>query len=485
MLEKLTPQNLWKNFENICSIPHPSKHEYELAKFILKFGQSLNLETEIDSTGNIRIRKPATIGFENRKTVILQAHIDMVPQKNSDIDHNFEKDPIKPFIDGEWVTAENTTLGADNGIGAASIMAILEDNSIEHGPIEALFTTDEETGMTGAFGLQPGFLEGDILLNTDTEDEDEIIIGCAGGIEAIINIPIEKKNCPSDLDQFDINIKGLKGGHSGIDINLGRANANKLMSSILKGLSEKFDLFVTAINGGNMLNAIPREATLSIAINPGNTEELTNYIKTKESEIIKTFSGIENNIRVNVIASQNKATKYIDKEYIQKIMDTINTSPNGVVSYVPEMENVVETSLNLSIIKTNSDHIETDILIRSSDESKKTEVCTIIENSFKKTNANIEFTRDYPGWKPSKSSEILETMSQRYKEVMQKKPDIKVVHAGLECGIIGSIFPHLDMISFGPTIQYPHSPDERVNIASVNKYWHLLIDVLMNIPKNR
>lgn len=481
-ISSLVPQLLWKNFATICSIPHPSFHDEALANYIVQFGSDMKLETTTDEVGNILIRKPATKGFEDRKTVTLQAHIDMVPQKNNATNHDFAKDPIIPYIDGAWVTATDTTLGADNGIGAASIMAVLESNDIQHGPIEALFTRDEEVGMSGAFGLQAGFLKGDILLNTDTEDEDEIIIGCAGGMDANIVFEYTGEKTPDNFNAYSLSVSGLLGGHSGIDIHLNRANANVLVRHFLTIVSTKFGGLVSSIQGGNMRNAIPREATAVFLIPSRNVERFEQYFKRFKKTIKEEYSSIEPNIKLK-LTPQN-CPQYIMPELLsQRLITALRSCPNGVISMEETMENVVKTSNNISIIKTNENTVEINCLLRSSDDEQKAKLSKAMESLFTLFGARVELTGSYPGWQPSESSEILAVLTNEYSKVFGKSPKVKVVHAGLECGIIGNTYPQLDMVSFGPTIKHPHSPDEKVHIKSVASYWELLLKTLEAIPK--
>lgn len=480
-LSHLNPQLLWQHFETICSIPHPSKHEEKLINHIVATGKRLGLETLKDKRGNILIKKPATHGFENRKTVILQAHIDMVPQKNNGTKHNFTTDSIKPQIDGDWVKATNTTLGADNGIGAASILAILESTAISHGPIEALFTVDEEAGMGGAFALDTHFLSGDILLNTDSEDETELIVGCAGGIDLTACFTPMHKTIDDSFEAFTIYIKGLKGGHSGIDIALARGNANVLMARLLAKLIKKFDTYVARFDGGNMRNAIPRESQALVCVKKEITIEFLVFVKKFFKSYEVELKGIDDSLKISCKATP-LPTKVYEQNFCYEFLKAVTCCPNGVIKMEPGLENIVQTSTNLSIIESSEEEINVHCLLRSSSEDEKKRLTATMASLFELFGAKISTYGNYPGWKPSAHSDILGLFKTIFPKIIGTNPDIKVIHAGLECGIIGSKFPNLDMISFGPTIKHPHSPDEKVQVSSVAKYWQLLVEILQNIP---
>ena len=480
-IRQLQPQALWKHFQAICETPHPSHHMEAITKLMTDFGKSLGLETLVDKTGSILIRKPATPGMENRTPVILQAHVDMVPQKNSDKKHTFETDPIETIIDGDWVKANGTTLGADNGIGVAAAMAVLESKELKHGPIEALFTIDEETGMVGAFGLEQGFVKGDILLNMDSEDEGELYVGCAGGIDA--NISWSFKECP--VPEGDVAIKiaisGLKGGHSGLDIALGRANANKLLFRFLKEAIMQYEARLAVVEGGNMRNAIPREAWAILTV-PADCQEDIEKLASEYADLFnEEYKATENPIKVNTQVV-SLPDGLIPEEIQDDFVNAVTGCPNGVFRFIPDIPSVVETSTNLSIIKANATQIEVKCLLRSSVDSKKEELASMMESVFALAGAKVEFTGGYSGWNPNLKSPILKTMSEVYKAKFDKAAEIKVIHAGLECGILGAVEPRLDMVSFGPTIRHPHSPDEKVNIASVQKFWDFLVATLEAIP---
>ncbi|HPW90632.1 MAG TPA: aminoacyl-histidine dipeptidase [Paludibacteraceae bacterium] len=480
-ITQLQPHDLWKNFQAICNTPHPSHHMEPITKLMTDFGKSLNLETLVDKAGNILIRKSATIGMENRTPVILQAHVDMVPQKNSDKQHTFETDPIETIIDGDWVKANGTTLGADNGIGVAAAMAVLESKELKHGPIEAFFTVNEETGMDGAFGLEQGLLKGDILINMDSEEEGQLYVGCAGGIDA--NISWHFKGCPVPEDDvaIKVSILGLKGGHSGLDIDLGRANANKLLFRFLKEAIMQYEARLAAVEGGNMRNAIPREAWAIITVPADCKRDIEKLATEYEALFNEEYKVTENPIKVSTeVISLPEGL--LPEEIQDDFVNAITGCPNGVFRFIPDIPSIVETSTNLSIIEANHEKIEVKCLLRSSVDSKKEELASMMESVFALAGAKIEFTGGYSGWNPNLKSPILQTMSEVYKNKFDKTAEVKVIHAGLECGILGAIEPRLDMVSFGPTIRHPHSPDEKVSIPSVQKFWDFLVATLETIP---
>ena len=481
VLSNLEPKTLWNYFEDICNIPHPSKKEEKIVAYVKKFGEDLGLDTQVDAVGNIVIRKPATRGFENRKTIILQGHLDMVPQKNNDTQHDFEKDPIQPLIDGEWVKARGTTLGADNGIGAAAAMAVLASNDLEHGPIECLFTVDEETGMTGAFALKEGFLRGDILMNLDSEDEGELYIGCAGGIDTNAWCTYNEIDVVGAVEAFEIYIKGLKGGHSGLDIKLGRGNANKIINRLLWQANREFNLQINSIEGGSLRNAIPREASAIVVVPKENEEEFINLVNDLSSKIKNELKNVEPDFSL-LVTKTDIPEKLIDPEITSNLLNSIYACPNGVIRMVDDIPGVVETSTNLAIVKSDGQKVEVCTLQRSSVDSAKDDLCNMMRSVFELAGAEVEHAGSYPGWKPNAGSPILQTMKNVYKDKFGKTPEVKVIHAGLECGLIGGVYPNLDMISFGPTIRNPHSPDEKVNIKTVGLFWNFLIETLKNVP---
>jgi len=481
ILDNLQPALLWKHFENICAIPHPSKHEEKIVEYVKNFGQSLGLETTVDETGNVRIVKPATTGFESKKTVALQAHLDMVPQKNSAIKHDFTKDPLKLRIEEGHVKATNTTLGADNGIGVASILALLESKEVKHGEIVAVFTVDEETGMTGAFNLKPGFINADILINTDSEDENELIVGCAGGID--FSAHFEKKTAPAPAGQiaYTIFIKGLKGGHSGIDINLGRGNANVLLARLLAKVVKKFEAKIASFDGGNMRNAIPREAHALVTVNADLATDFLVFVKRFFKAYEIELKGLDEGLNISCKLSK-VPENILEPNFAYEMLKSVTCCPNGVIRMEPMLENIVQTSTNLSIVETDEKEIRIHCLLRSSSETGKADLVAAMRGLFTMFGAKVSSYGSYPGWKPSVNSGITKIFKDVYPMVLSHAPEIKVIHAGLECGIIGNSHPGLDMISFGPTIRHPHSPDEMVSIESVLNYWKVLLAVLENIP---
>lgn len=479
-LLNLEPKGLWKHFDKICSIPHPSKHEEKIVAALVEFAKANNIEHKVDETGNVIMRKPASKGMENCKGVILQAHVDMVPQKNNDTKHDFEKDPILPRINGEWVCATGTTLGADNGIGAAAALAVLEDKEFVHGPIEALFTIDEETGMTGAFGLKAGELKGDILLNLDSETEGELYVGCAGGVDATIRFNFKKEAMPAGYQALTLSVKGMKGGHSGMDIILGRGNANKTLFRVLKAL-EKFDCRLGEINGGSLRNAIPREAFCTIAIPTAKLSEAKAEVKNLESIVKNELSAVEPDVTIS-LEETCSCSFLIDQDTARRVIRTVYACPNGIYRMSDSMENLVETSSNLAIVKTEGEQIVACALLRSSVDTAKADFAEMMASVVELAGGKIEFTGGYPGWKPNMHSPILETMTATYKKLFGRTPKVMAIHAGLECGLLGGVYKNWDMISFGPTIKHPHSPDEKVNINSVKLFWDYLTETLKNVP---
>ena len=478
----LAPQNVWKHFYSLTQIPRPSGHMEKVTDFLMNFGKGLGLESFVDGAGNVIIRKPATPGMENRKGVILQAHMDMVPQKNNDTVHDFEKDPIETYIDGDWVKARGTTLGADNGLGVAAIMAVLEANDLKHGPLEALITKDEETGMYGAFGLKPGTVNGEILLNLDSEDEGELYIGCAGGMDVTATLEY-KEVAPEEGDiAVKVTLKGLRGGHSGLEINEGRANANKLLVRFVREAVASYEARLVSWDGGNMRNAIPREACAVLAIPAENEEELLGLVKYCEDLFNEEYAAIETPISFTAERVELPAGE-VPEEIQDNLIDAIFACQNGVTRMIPTVPDTVETSSNLYIVRTSEGLVEIQILVRSSSETMKMALASELESTFALAGARVEFDGAYPGWEPNFKSDILNLMKKIYPQVTGKEADVKMMHAGLECGIIGANYPGLDMISFGPTIKHPHSPNEKVKISTVETFWKLLVAVLENIPE--
>jgi dipeptidase D len=482
-LSHLQPQPLWQLFEKICSIPHPSKHEQQISLWIQAWAKALGLIIKEDSVGNLFIKKPASIGMEDRKGVILQAHMDMVPQKNNDTTHDFLNDPIKPYItdSADWVTAKGTTLGADNGIGLASALAILASDDIAHGPLEVLITIDEEAGMTGAFGLQSGWLEGDILINTDSEQEGEVYMGCAGGIDSTAHFTLAFNQVPENFKAFNLSISGLKGGHSGVDIHTGRANANKLLSRFLLMASNDFDIRLTELNGGSLRNAIPREANASFVVATENIAPLKSALDKYLTTIRVNLSAIETDINMLLISPEDFDTCWSQSTQ-SAVLRAINACPNGVIRMSDDIQGIVETSLNLGVIRSRGKKLSAMVLIRSLHDDGRLETQQTIQSLFELAGANLVHSGAYPGWKPNTDSAIMQIVSNTYHTLFNKIPAVMVIHAGLECGLFKTAYPEWDMVSIGPTIKFPHSPDEKVEINAVNHYWQLLVAVLANIP---
>ncbi len=478
----LEPKGIWKNFYELTQIPRPSKKEEKIIAYLKKFGENLGLETIVDEIGNVIIKKPATPGMEDRKGIILQGHIDMVPQANSDSNHNFETDPIDAYIDGEWVTARGTTLGADNGMGVAATMAVLESNDLVHGPIEALFTVDEETGMTGAFNLKPGLLDGDILMNLDSEDEGELYVGCAGGVDGNIKLKYNTTNAPQNYTTLNLVVKGLKGGHSGVDINLGRGNSNKILFRVIKEATNKFDLKISNVFGGSLRNAIPRESFATVLIPNNKVDDFNKFLNEKQQIIGNEIKTVDPELKIEAEKTDSVDT-ILDNESQNNLTNLIYSIPNGVMRMSNDMEGLVETSTNLAIITTENNIANIACLLRSSVDSAKDDLKEMMHSVCKLAGAEIKFEGEYPGWKPNMDSPILATMLEGYNKQFGIKPKIMAIHAGLECGLLGGVYPNWDMISFGPTIRYPHSPDEKVNIETVKKFWDFLVETLKNAPK--
>lgn len=478
----LTPQNVWKHFYSLTQIPRPSGHMEKITKFLVDFGKGLGLETFVDEIGNVIIRKPATPGMENRKGVILQAHMDMVPQKNNDTIHDFTKDPIQTYIDGDWVKAKGTTLGADNGLGVAAIMAILEDKNLKHGPLEALITKDEETGMYGAFGLKPGTMKGEILLNLDSEDEGELYIGCAGGIDISATMEYKEQEPVDGFVARKLTLKGLRGGHSGLEINQGRGNANKLLARIIHDLLIEFDSQLASFEGGNMRNAIPREAHAVLVFNPEDMDGLEDYIKEYEAQLNDEYASIESDITLKMEDMVVPAS-VVPTEIQDNLINALMACQNGVMRMIPTVPDTVETSSNLAIVTIVGGKAAIHILARSSCDTMKDFLADSLSACFAMAGMKVELSGAYSGWQPNVDSPILHAMKLSYKQQFGVEPAVKVIHAGLECGIIGANCPGLDMISFGPTLRSPHSPDERALISTVPKFYDFLVATLEQTPE--
>ncbi len=482
-IRELEPKVLWNKFADLNAVPRPSKKEERVIEFIKNFGNNLNLRTEVDEVGNVVIYKPASKGMENRKKIVLQAHLDMVHQKNNDTDFDFDSQGIDMYVDGDWVRAKGTTLGADNGLGVATMMAILESDSIAHPAIEALFTIDEETGMTGAKGLSPELLEGDILLNLDTEEDDEIGIGCAGGVDITATKKYELEKMPDTYRSYRISVNGLMGGHSGMDIIKGLGNANKLMNRLLINTSEPFKLRVSEINGGGLRNAIPRESEAVVALPDTEEESFKDEFETRAKNIKAEFASLEPNLKIDLqkISSQEEV---MDLKSQRELLLALAGAHNGVYRMSPEIEDLVEASNNIANVTVKDGEVHIKCLTRSSVESSKDDLAGSLKSVFELAGFEVKLSGEYPGWAPNSDSAILKTLDKIYQEMYGEKADIAACHAGLECGIIGSHYPNMDMISFGPTIRGAHSPDERASVSSAQKYWKFLLEVLKNIPEN-
>lgn len=480
---KLQPTIVWKYFKEILEIPRPSKKEEIIIAYLMKFGGDNNLETIQDKIGNVLIRKPATPGMENKKWVVLQSHIDMVCEKNSDKVHDFENDPIESLIDGEWVTANDTTLGADDGIGIAAQLAILASNDIQHGPIECLFTVDEETGLTGAFGLQPGFLKSNILLNLDSEDEGQLFIGCAGGQDTQAWLPFDYEETPEGHKAFKIMVSGLKGGHSGDEIDKGHANANKILNRFLWCKKDKFELKLNEFDGGNLRNAIAREAFAVITVPNENVSKLKEALISFKAMSRAEFNITEPNLEIS-LNEVDTPEVVIDDESFTELVNAIYGCPHGVIAMSQSIDNFVETSTNLASVKFLDEEILITTSQRSSVESEKQDITNMVTSVFRLAGASTKTSDGYPGWTPNPDSEIMNITVDSYKKLFNTKPEVLAIHAGLECGLIGDKYPEMDMISFGPTIKRAHSPEEKIEINTVVKFWDLTLDILKNIPDN-
>ncbi|MCD1116277.1 aminoacyl-histidine dipeptidase [Chryseobacterium turcicum] len=477
-LSNIEPQIIWKNFSKLNAVPRPSKKEEKVIAFIKEFGENLGLETTVDEVGNVIIKKPATPGMENRKSIVMQSHLDMVCQKNNDVNFDFETQGIQMEVDGDWVKAKGTTLGADNGLGVATIMSILESSDIPHPDLEALFTIDEETGMTGALGLKPGQLTGQILLNLDTEEDDEIDIGCAGGIDVTVSQNYSTESSNGQI--VKIEVKGLQGGHSGMDIHKGFGNANIIMGRILYKALENQNVQLISIDGGSLRNAIPRESVALIFVrNAGEfIENVTNGIK---KEILEEFASVEAHLQIN-IENATSSEKALSEGDSKKIILVLKSLHNGVYRMSPDVQDLVESSNNVARVELKDGGLKILNLSRSSVDSSKDSVAEQLKSVSELAGMNVEFSGSYPGWKPKPGSEIVQVLEKIYTEKFSEKPHVVACHAGLECGIIGANYPEMEMVSYGPTIRGAHSPDEKANISSTQKFWSFTKDILANIP---
>ena len=481
-IRNLEPKALWNKFADLNAVPRPSKKEERVIAFMMEFGQKLGLPTVKDHVGNVIIKKPATPGMENRKTIVMQSHLDMVHQKNNDTNFDFDTQGIEMYVDGDWVRAKGTTLGADNGLGVATIMAILESTDIPHPAIEALFTIDEETGMTGAMGLQGGMLDGEILLNLDTEEDDEIDIGCAGGVDVTATRTYNEEETPEGSVGYTITVKGLKGGHSGMDIHKGLGNANKIMNRLLFDGFENFGLQISEISGGSLRNAIPRESVAKVIIAAIYDEAFVFDMQEIINEIKAEFKTMEPNLTIEIVKSESTPAKVMDLGVQEGLLRAIYAAHNGVYRMSADMADLVETSNNIARVIVKDGEISIQNLTRSSVESSKFDLANALRSAYELFGCEVEFAGSYPGWTPNVNSEILDVLTSIYEKQNGSKPNVVACHAGLECGILGTNYPNMDMISFGPTIHGAHSPDERTSISSAQKYWKFVLEILQNIP---
>ncbi len=478
ILENLYPQDIWTYFEDICQIPRASKKEEKIAKYLMEFAKSKNLSAAMDAAGNVVIVKSATKGYENHKTIVLQSHMDMVCEKNSDIVHDFDKDPIQPWIDGDWVKARGTTLGADDGIGIAAQLAVLASSQLQHGPVECLFTVDEETGLTGAAALEPGFIKGETLLNLDSEDEGELFIGCAGGIDTVATTSYKKKPVPVNYAGYKVMVSGLKGGHSGDDIHRGLGNSNKILNRFLWNSSKEFKIRITEINGGNLRNAIPREAWAQIIVPLKKETAFLEALKAFTTDIKNELSITEPEMVIRCESTQLPEF-VINKNAQRRLLNVLYACPHGVIAMSQRMPGMVETSTNLASVKFVEDNqIVVTTSQRSDSESAKKDIAMMVESVFVLAEFDVKHGDGYPGWTPNPTSEILKSTVQAYTQLFGNTPIVRSIHAGLECGLFLEKYPNLDMVSFGPTLRGVHSPDEKINIATVEKFWKLLVEIL-------
>lgn len=477
-IKSLAPASVWGFFYDLTQIPRPTGHTLAAQEYVLALAQRLGLEAERDAVGNVLVRKPASSGMESKPIITLQAHLDMVPQKNSHVQHDFTTDPIDAYIDGEWVTARDTTLGADNGIGAAYLMAVLADDSLRHGPIEALFTIDEEVGMVGANGLQPGFCKGTSLINLDSEEEGLLFVGCAGSMDVLASLEYkDQEPAPEGDIAVRISLTGLKGGHSGMDIILGRANANKQMARFLKEAISGYGARLASFDGGSLRNAIPREAFAVVTLPEAEADGLWELASDFADQLRIEYKGIEETIKLELERTDLPAT-VVPEEIQDGLINAIVACVNGPQSMLRDFPGIVEASTNMARILIQGGRFEACFLVRSSQDSRKMEIADQIESAFNLAGAEVDFSTGYSGWAPNAASPILGTLRRAYEQVMGQTPEVTVIHAGLECGVLQGIMPELDMISLGPDIQAPHSPDERVHVASVERCWQVLTKAL-------
>lgn len=479
----IEPKDIWMYFEEILTIPRPSKKETAIIKYLQDFAAKHNLVVKTDEAGNVLISKPAYPGYENLQPVVLQSHMDMVCEKNSDVTHNFNTDPIEAYIDGEWIKAKGTTLGADDGIGIAAQLALLASKEIKHGPLECLFTVDEETGLTGAFEMKEGFFNSKILLNLDSEDEGELFIGCAGGMDTVATFAYDSEKVPTDSVALKVTVKGLTGGHSGDDIDKNRGNSIKIINRFLWKGTHKYDLRLSQLDAGNLRNAIPREAFAVITVHKDDKAEMLKEFEKLREDIYSEIKDVEPNLAI-VFENAELPSFVIDEPTHYDLLNSLYACPHGVIAMSRQLKGLVETSTNLASVKFIQDN---QILVttsqRSSVDSAKVDISNMVESVFRLANANIQHSDGYPGWAPNTNSKILQITKDSYTKLFGVEPIVRAIHAGLECGLFLEKYPQLDMISFGPTIRGAHSPDERLSVPTTQKFWNLLLDVLVNIPK--
>ncbi|HPS10498.1 MAG TPA: aminoacyl-histidine dipeptidase [Paludibacteraceae bacterium] len=477
-MKTLEPTIVWNHFYEITQIPRPSKKEDKVRAYLDEFGKKHNLTTVTDKAGNVLITKPATPGYENEKTIILQAHMDMVCEKNSDVEHNFDTDPIQVIVDNGWIKAKGTTLGADNGIGMALMLAVLSSDNLKHPALECLFTTDEETGLTGAFALDNNLLKGEILINLDSEDDGEIFVGCAGGIDTTATLKVKTKDTPRHFFAFSVTVKGLMGGHSGDDIDKRRGNANKMLNRILWNMHKDLDLHLVKIDGGNLRNAIPREASAVACVPFVHKEKVRVIFNEVAAELEDENAAIETNMRIE-LHSEEIPDRVMTRRSTSKILNALYACPHGIKAMSPDMAGLVETSTNLASVKMPDDKkLVITTSQRSSVESAKDDIAHQVESVFKLAGCSVTHGDGYPGWKPNLNSQILSVAEKSYEKLFAVQPKVKAIHAGLECGLFLKKYPHLDMISIGPTMRGVHSPDERLEIETVGRVWSWLTDIL-------
>lgn len=483
-VKDLKPELIWKCFDAITKVPRPSCHEEQIRDFLLKFAADNNIEVRTDAVGNVVMTKPATPGHESAPTVILQSHMDMVCEKNSDVDHDFHKDAIQTYVDGDWVKARGTTLGADNGIGMAAAMAVMADKDLVHGPVEALFTINEEIGLEGAQNLGEDMVKGTMLLNLDSEDDGEVFVGCAGGVDTICTFEYNRSFTPENFEYMRVSVSGLSGGHSGGDIHLGRANANKLIARFIWECSQRWDITVCSFDGGNLRNAIPREANAVFGIHSDHHQEVVRHLNKFADEIRNEYKGVEPSMDFR-IESTERPEYCIDSDTSLALIRAIYSGPHGVYSMSRDLEGLVETSTNLASVKMKGDNqVVVTTSQRSSVESRKLDMAAQVEAHFQLAGATVEHSDGYPGWAPNMESPIMRLTADAYEELYGVRPAIKAIHAGLECGLFLAKYPHLDMVSFGPTMRDVHSPDEKLLIPTVEKFWRHLCRVLEKVAQS-